>query len=147
MRKTTAGRTVLALVNVAFLAIAATAIISAVPPQYNVQLAALPSSVSSTTLTVSVRFNVTNKGFYDINNFYVTMSASDPTGHLVNQTETPHATVARGITYTYTVILDLNLAYIHAHAGSYRFDLAIHSEFAYGLIKFTVTAPMTQSLS
>jgi hypothetical protein len=146
MRKTTAGRILLALVNVAFLAIAATAIISAVPPQYNLQLGALPSSSTPTTLTVPMRFNVSNNGFYDISNFYVSFSASDPSGNPLNQTETPHVTIIRGTTYTYTATLDLNLTYIHAHPGAYSFVLMIHSEFAFGLIKFTVTAPMTQSL-
>jgi hypothetical protein len=147
MRKTTAGRILLAFVNIAFIAFATTAIISSVPPQYNLQIAVLPSSTSSTALTIPVSFNVTNNGFYDINNFYIRMSANGPSGNLLNQTEGPHITIARGTTYTYDIMLGLNLTYVHENPGAYLFELAIHSEFAYGLIKFTVTAPMTQSLS
>jgi len=147
MRKTTAGRALLALVNIVFLTFAATAIVSSVPPQYNLQIAVLPSSTSSTTLTIPVSFNVTNNGFYDINNFYIRMSANGPSGNLLNETEGPHVTIARGTTYSYDIMLDLNLSYIHENPGTYLFQLAIHSEFAYGLIKFTVTAPLTQSLS
>jgi hypothetical protein len=146
MRKTTAGRALLALVNIAFLVVAVTAVVSAIPPQYNVQLSPLPSSVSSTTLIIPMRVNVTNDGFYDINNFYVILSASDSSG-VLNQTETPHVTIARGTTYTYTVVLDLNYTYIHANPGDYYFQLEIHSEFAFGLIKFTITAPTTETLS
>jgi len=147
MRKTTVGKTLLAIVNIAFLAFAATAIVSAIPPQYDLQIAVLPSSTSSTTLTIPLSFNVSNHGFYDINNFYIRISANGPSGTLLNQTEGPHITILKGATYTYNIALSLNLTYIHENPGAYLFQLAIHSEFAYGLIKFTVTAPMTQTLS
>jgi hypothetical protein len=146
MRKTTAGRALLGIVNIMFVAIAASAIISAVPPQYSLQITPIPSSPTPTILSIPVRFNVTNNGFYDINNFYVRMIASDPSGNSLNQTETPHVTIARSTAYSYTVILNLNYTYIQAHHGTYSFVLRIHSEFALGLIKFTVDAPMAQTL-
>jgi hypothetical protein len=147
MRKTTAGRALLALVNIAFLAIAATAIYSAVPPQYSVKLVTLPTSSTSTTLTIPMEFNVTNTGFYDINNFYVILSPTDPSGHPLNSTQTIPVTIARGYTRVIPLALNLSLTYIHANPGNYIFEFRIHSEFAFGLIKFTIGTIVNQTLT
>jgi hypothetical protein len=148
MRKTTAGRTLLVLVNVVFIIVAATAIVSAIPPQYNVQLQTFPDYNTSTTLSIPIKITVTNNGFYDINNFYVIMNASNPSGTSKNQTETLPMTIRRGATLVSNVTLELNYTYIHANPGEdYSIVLKIHSEFAFGLIKFTISAPMSQTLS
>jgi hypothetical protein len=145
MRKTTAGKALLGLVNIAFIAIAATAIISAIPPQYNFSLARLPDNVVGPVRTVTIRFNVTNNGFYDIGNFYVGLSVNGPTGVVLNSTQTNPTTIARNSPHSAVVSLDLNETYISANPGNYAFTIVVHSEFALGLIKMTVQAPSTSS--
>jgi hypothetical protein len=145
LRKTTAGKALLGLVNIAFIAIAATAVISAIPPQYNFSLARLPDNDVGLVRIVNIRFNVTNNGFYDIDNFYVSLSISGPTGLPLNSTQTSLATIGKGESRSVTIILNLNLTYINTHPGNYAFEIVVHSEFALGLIKMTVHAPSTTS--
>lgn len=145
MRKTTAGKALLGLVNIAFIAIAATAVISAIPPQYNFSLARLSDNVVGPIRTVTVRFNVTNNGFYDIGNFYVSLSVSGPTGLVLDAAQTPPTTIARSSTHSAVISLNLNETYISANHGNYAFLITVHSEFALGLIKMTVQAPSTTS--
>jgi hypothetical protein len=143
MRKTTAGKALLGLVNIVFIAIAATAVISAIPPQYNFTLAPVQYNDVGQVRVVNTSFNVTNNGFYDIGNFYVSLSVSDPTGLPLNSTQISLTTIRRGESRSVPIILNLNKTYIAAHTGPYAFLIVVHSEFALGLIKMTVQAPST----
>jgi hypothetical protein len=142
MRKTTAGKALLGLVNIVFIAIAATAVISAIPPQYNFTLGPVQYTDVGQVRIVNTRFNVTNNGFYDIGNFYVSLSVSSSAG-LLNSTQISLTTIRRGESRSVPIILDLNKTFITAHPGYYAFLIVVHSEFAFGLIKMTVQAPST----
>jgi len=144
MRKTTAGKTVIGLVNVAFIVVLATAVISAVPPSYSFS----PNPPTLTYPSPSVRrlsmsYTVTNNGFYAIQNFYVQITVKGPTDETINQTWTPPITIERGTSPTGTVTINLNNTYISAHSGTYKVSYTVHSEFAYRLLKFTLEIPTT----
>nr|MDO8135761.1 hypothetical protein [Candidatus Njordarchaeum guaymaensis] len=148
MRKTTAGKIVIGLVNVAFIVVLATAVISVVPPAYNFSPGTITATpVSPSTLRLSMSYTVTNKGFYAIQNFYVQITVKGPTDEAINQTSTPPATIERGTSPTGTITINLNRTYITAHPGTYKVSFIIHSEFAYRLLKFTLEIPTTTTWS
>nr|MDO8098197.1 hypothetical protein [Candidatus Njordarchaeota archaeon] len=151
MRKTAALKTILVLVNVAFIAFLASGIYSAIPPQYPL----VPAIGINTTpyppdrLLITVNYNVTNNGLYPVNNFYIGLSVAGPTpsDQVVNKTLTPPVSIQpKGSITNGALSLFLNLTYISAHPGDYILTLTIHEEFAYGILKLTINAGSTQHL-
>jgi hypothetical protein len=141
MRKTKAGKILLGITNLVFLVIMFTAVYSAIPPAYNVTLS--PATLTSTPSAqiVSVSYTVTNNGFYDIGNFYLSLSAHDQSNNFVNETHSIPVSIQRGYSQTGTLNLDISQSYISSHHGNYNIVFTIHSEFAFGLIKFSVESP------
>ena len=146
LRKTRVGRIALAVTNLAFLAILFTAVYSAIPPAFNFSPPTLTATPTSWGQTYTVGYAVTNNGFYEIENFYVVLSINDPTNNLVNATSSTPVAVPRSQTSSGTIAVSISTSYIGLHNGTYTITLAIHSEFAYGLIKFTIDVPQTVSL-
>jgi hypothetical protein len=146
VKKTRAGRIVLALTNIVFLAILATAVYSAVPPAYNVGISSFTVTPGSPVYVVSVSYTVSNNGFYEIDNFYVSISVNDQSGNFVNETSSLPTSVHLGSLVSGTINLNIAQAYIIAHPGDYSIVLKIHSEFAFGLMKFSRELPNVQTL-
>jgi hypothetical protein len=149
MRKTTAGKAILTLVNVAFIVFLVSGIYSAIPPQYSL----VPAIKVNTTLyppdrlLITVNYNVTNDGFYPVNNFYIGLNVTDPDGHVVNGTKTSPVNIQPKDSVTNGVLsLFLNLTYIGLHPGNYTSTFTIHDEFAYGILKFTINLNSTQHM-
>jgi hypothetical protein len=149
MRKTTAGKAILTLVNVAFIVFLVSGIYSAIPPQYPL----VPTIKVSTTLyppdrmLITVDYNVTNNGLYTVDNFYIGLSVSDPSGHVVNGTWTSPVSIQPKHSITNGVLsLFLNTTYIGTHPGNYTSSFTIHDEFAYGVLKFTLNLNSTQHM-
>jgi hypothetical protein len=147
MRKTTAGKIVIGLVNVAFVVILATAVVSVVPPAYNFTPGTVTiTSISPSVSRVSMSYTVTNNGFYAIDNFYVEITVVGPTGVTVGENQTTPITIQRGTTPAGTILADLNQTSINLHHGVYQITLLIHSEFAFRLLKLTVSVPANTTL-
>ena len=87
---------------------------------------------------VSITYSVSNNGFYDIDNFYVRLTANLLNGTYVNGTQSIPVLIPRGSSKVGTINLNISQSYIALHHGDYVFTLTINSEFAYGLIKFSV---------
>jgi hypothetical protein len=141
LRKTQAGRILLGITNLVILAIMFTTVYSAIPPAYSVGIS--PGTVTSTPSAqiISVDYSVTNNGFYAIDNFYVDLEVRDPSGAFVNSTRTVATSIQRGSSRAGNLNVTIAQSYISTHHGNYAFTLSIHSEFAYGLIKFSVQRP------
>jgi len=151
MRKTTAVKTILTLVNVAFIGFLATGIYSAIPPQYPLvpAIGINTTTLSPDRLLITVRYNITNNGLYPVNNFYIGLSVAGPTpgSHVVNQSWTDHVSIPPKDSITNGVLpLILNLTYIGANPGDYTLTFAFHSEFAYGILKVTINSSITQHM-
>ena len=147
MRRTTAGRILLGLINMTLIVVISTAVISAIPPAFNFTPGTLTGSTSPPNKYIlSWSYSVTNDGFYRIDNLYVSLSVNDPDGNFLASNRTTPISIERGTTYVGVVELTLNQTYITANPGTYTVILVIHSEFAYGLIKFSLEVPSTISL-
>lgn len=146
VRKTKAGRILLGVTNLVFIALIFTAVYSAIPPAYNVGISSATVTSKPSAYVVTVSYTVTNNGFYEIDNFYVSITANDPYSNFVNSTQTVPVSIQRGYSQSGTVSLDLNLTYVSANPGNYNIVFTIHSEFAYGLIKFSVQSPQVVPL-
>jgi hypothetical protein len=90
-------------------------------------------------------YTMTNNGFYAIDNFYVGMTIRGPTDEVVNYSRTTPVTIQRGATVTDTAMIDANLTYLGAHPGTYSITLDFHSEIAYGMMKVTISVPVSFS--
>ena len=146
LRKTRVGRVVLAITNLAFLVILFTAVYSAIPPAFNFSPPTITETSTASGRTYTANYAVTNNGFYEIENFYVVLSIRDPLNNLVNATPSTAVTVPRGQTSPGTAAVYISSSYFNSHNGIYTITLTIHSEFAYGIIKFTIDVPTTLTL-
>lgn len=144
MRKTRVGRILIASANLVFLVMMLTAVYSAIPPAYNVVISSATVTPTPSAQVISVTYTVTNNGFYQIDNFYVSISVYDQGGNPVNSTKTTPESIQRGSFLSGAITLDISQSYITAHPGDYSIVFIIHSEFAYGLIKFSVERPSVQ---
>ena len=146
LKKTKVGRFALTVTNLVFLAILFTAAYSAIPPAFNFSPPTIVPTATAWGETYTVGYTVTNNGFYQTENFYVTVSISDPTNNPVNSTHSIPIAVPRGQSSSGTIDVNISTSYINSHHGTYAITLAIHSEFAFGLIKFTIDVPRTVTL-
>ena len=149
MRKTTAGKIVIGLVNVAFIAILATAVISAFPPAYGFSPGTMiVTPISPSVTRVSMNYTVTNNGFYAIDNFYVGVTFLGPGGEHVGSNQTVPVTIQKGTSPTGTITVDLNQTLINLlpHPSTYSITVYLHSEFAFRLLKLTFDYSTTQSM-
>jgi hypothetical protein len=147
VRKTKAGKIVLGVINIAFIIVLITAVYSAIPPAYNVGISPPTATPTSSGQTITVTYTVTNHGFYRIDNFYVQLLVANPSGQTVGNVQTVSTSIQTGSSVTGTISLDLTQSSISANPGNYAISVVINSEFAYGLIKFSVNAPQVISLS
>jgi hypothetical protein len=146
LRKTKVGRIALAVTNLAFLAILFTAVYSAIPPAFNFSPPTVTETSTASGRTYTANYTVMNNGFYEIENFYVVLSIRDPTNNLVNSTPSSPVAVPRGQASSGTIAVYISASYFNPHNGTYTITLTIHSEFAYGIIKFTIDVPQTRAL-
>ncbi|WXG47636.1 MAG: hypothetical protein WED05_13445 [Candidatus Atabeyarchaeum deiterrae] len=141
MKMSTATKTIIALANVAFLAFAASTVISAVPPAFGFTPGARSQTGSPPNITITWDYAVVNNGFYNIDNFYVAIYLSNSTFSASNST----LPVSIPAGHPYNGVIILQITGLSSTPQLYQVTLIVHSEFAYSFMKYTLNA--TQSIT